>query len=100
MKVHSWDKIKVIAGKDKGKEGKILAVDTKNKRVLVEWVNIVTRHIKKQWATPGQIVKSEKTIDVSNVMIIDSTGKPTRVAYKIEAGKKTRVSVKTWKALK
>ncbi len=100
MKVHSWDKVKVIAGKDKGKEGKILSVDTKNNRVLVEWVNIVTRHVKKQWSTPGQIVKTERSIDASNVMVIDSTGKPSRIAYKFEWEKKVRVSVKSWKTLK
>jgi len=99
MKVHTWDKVKVIAWKDKGKEGKILSVDTKASRVLVEWVNIVTRHIKKQWTNPGQIVKTEKTIDVSNVMIIDATNKPTRIGYKIEAGKKERISKKSGKKI-
>lgn len=99
MKVHTWDKVKVIAWKDKGKEGKILSVDTKASRVLVEGVNIVTRHIKKQWTTPGQIVKTERSIDASNVMLIDSTGKTTRVGYRIEAGKKERISKKTGKKI-
>ena len=99
MKVHTWDKVKVIAWKDKNKEGKVIAVDTKNSRVLIEGVNIVTRHLKKQWSTPGQIVKVEKSIDASNVMVIDSTGKATRVGYKIEWDKKVRVSKKSWKVL-
>lgn len=99
MKVHSWDKVKVIAWKDKGKEGKVLSVDTKSSRVVVEWVNIATRHIKKQWSTPGQIIKLEKSIDASNVMVLDKSWKPTRVGYKIEWDKKTRVSKKSWKAL-
>lgn len=99
MKVHTWDKVKVIAWKDKGKEWKVISVDTSATRVLVEGVNVVTRHIKKQWATPGQIVKSERSIHASNVMVIDSTWKATRVGYKIEWGKKTRISKKSNKAL-
>lgn len=99
MKVHSWDKVKVIAWKDKWKEWKVLSVDTKNNRVLIEWVNIVTRHIKKQGTTPGQIIKTERSIDASNVMVIDATGKPTRVGYKIEAGKKERISKKSGKKI-
>jgi len=99
MKVHTWDKVKVTTWKDKNKEGKVLSVDTKNNRVLVEWVNIVTRHVKKQWANPGQIVKLEKSIDASNVMVIDSTGKATRVGYKIENWKKERVSKKSGKKI-
>lgn len=99
MKVHTWDKVKVIAWKDKGKEWKILSVDTKAKRIIVEGVNIVTRHVKKQWTTPGQIVKSERSIDPSNVMVIDSTWKPTRIGYRIEAGKKERFSKKSGKQI-
>lgn len=99
MKVHTWDKVKVTTWKDKNKEGKVLSVDTKNNRVLVEWVNIVTRHVKKQWTNPGQIVKLEKSIDASNVMVIDSTGKATRIGYKIENWKKERVSKKSGKKI-
>lgn len=99
MKVHTWDKVKITTWKDKWKEGKILSVDTKNKRVLVEGVNIVSRSVKKQGTNPGQIVKIEKTIDVSNVMLIDSTGKPTRIGYKIENGKKERIAKKSGKTI-
>ncbi|MCK9272622.1 50S ribosomal protein L24 [Candidatus Gracilibacteria bacterium] len=98
MKIRSGDKVVVIAGKDKGKEGKILSVDTKNNRVLVENINIVTKHIKKQGTTPGQIVKVEKSLDASNVMILcPTTSKPTRIGFKIEGNKKTRVSKKSGK---
>lgn len=98
MKIRSWDKVRVIAWKDKGKEWKILSVDTKNSRVLVENINIVTKHIKKQGTTPGQIIKVEKSLDVSNVMIVcPTTNKPTRIWFKIEGNKKTRVSKKSGK---
>ena len=99
MKVHSNDKVKVIAWKDKGKTWKVIAVDTKNNRVVVEGVNIATKHVKKQWNNPGQIVKIERSIDASNVMVIDSTWKPTRVGFKVEWDKKVRVSKKSWKAI-
>lgn len=100
MKIRSWDKVVVTAWKDKWKEWKILAVDIKKGRVLVEGVNIVTRHIKKQWTTPGQIVKAEKTIDVSNVSLkCPTTWKQTRIWIKIEGWKKTRVSKKSGKTI-
>lgn len=99
MKVHTWDKVKITTWKDRGKEWKIIKVDTKENRVIVEWVNIVTRHIKKQWSTPWKIVKTEKSIDVSNVMLIDSTGSVTRVGYKLENWTKERVSKKSGKKI-
>lgn len=100
MKVHSWDNVKIIAWKDKNKEGKVLKVDTKNLKVTVENANIVTRHIKKQWSTPGQIVKFEKPLDVSNVMVIDpSTWKPSRIWYRFEWDKKVRYFKKSGKNL-
>lgn len=101
MKVRSWDTVKIIAWKDKGKQWKIAAVDKSNSRVLVEGVNIVTRHIKKQWATPGQIVKAEKSIHVSNVALIDSTtNKTTKIGFKFEWEKKVRFAKKSWKIIK
>lgn len=96
MKIHTDDQVIVIAGKDKGKKSKVVrAIPTDNK-VIVEGVNVVTRHMKKQGATPGQKVSFEKPIDVSNVMLIDpKTGAPTRVGYKLENGKKVRVAKKS-----
>jgi len=100
MKIHSGDLVKVIAGKDKGKEAKVLSVDTKAERVIVEGVNIAKKHVKGQGNVPGQIVEIERAIHVSNVMVIDpSTKKPTRIGFKIEGGKKIRIAKKSRKAL-
>jgi large subunit ribosomal protein L24 len=96
MKIHTDDQIIVIAGKDKGKKSKVVRAIPSDKKVIVEGVNIVTRHMKKQGATPGQKVSFEKPIDVSNVMLLDpKTGAPTRVGYRIENGKKLRVAKKS-----
>ncbi len=96
MKIHTDDQVIVIAGKDKGKKSKVVrAIPTENK-VIVEGVNIITRHIKKQGSTPGQKVSYEKPINVSNVMLLDpKTGAPTRIGYKIENGKKVRITKKS-----
>jgi large subunit ribosomal protein L24 len=96
MKIHSNDEVVVIAGKDKGKKAKVLRAMPKENMIVVEGVNIVTRHMKRQGATPGQKVTYEKPINVSNVMIVDpKTGTPTRIWYKIENGKKLRVAKKS-----
>ena len=80
MKVHSGDTVQIMAGKDKGKKGKILATRPSENLVLIEGVNIVTKHLKKQGTTPGQIIKVEKPIQASNVMLVcPETGKPTRI---------------------
>lgn len=91
MHVKKGDKVKVITGKDKGKEGVILAAYPKQDRVLVEGVNIVKKHVKPNQLNPqGGIVSQEAAIHVSNVMLIDpKSGEPTRVGYKIENGKKS-----------
>jgi large subunit ribosomal protein L24 len=96
MKIHSNDQVIVITGKDKGKKAKVIRAFPSENKVIVEGVNIVTRHMKKQGATPGQKVTFEKPINVSNVMLVDpKTGVPTRVGYKIENGKKVRVAKKS-----
>lgn len=72
----------VITGKDKGTSWKVLKVFLKTNRILIEWVNVVTKHIKKQGTTAGQILKMEKAIDASNAMLLcPITQKPTRVGY-------------------
>lgn len=82
MKIRTWDTVTVISGKDKGKKGKVLKVFPVSGRVIVEGVNVVTRHIKKQGPNAGQIVKMEKAVDVSNVMLVcPLTEKPTRIGY-------------------
>ena len=94
MHVKKGDKVVVISGKDKGKQGTILEAYPKKNRVLVEGVNIVKKHSKPSQANPqGGIISQEAAIHVSNVMPLDpKTGKPTRVGYKIENGKKVRVA--------
>ena len=89
------DKVIVIAGKDNGKEGKILVVDRKKNRVIVEGVNLVSKHQKpNQLHQQGGIIKKENFLDASNVMY-SLNGKPTRIGVKIENGKKVRIAKKT-----
>jgi large subunit ribosomal protein L24 len=97
MHVKKGDKVVVISGKDKGKEGVILAAYPKKERVLVEGVNVVKKHSKPTQANPqGGILNQEAPIHVSNVLPIDpKTGKGTRIGYKIEDGKKVRVAKKS-----
>lgn len=96
MKIHTNDEVIVIAGKDKGKKGKVVKANPASGTVLIEGVNLITRHIKRQGATPGQKVTYEKPIDASNVMLLDpKTGEPTRVGYKLEGGKKVRIAKKS-----
>ena len=94
-KIKRNDQVVVIAGKDKGKQGRVLRVISDKDRVLVEGVNIVTKHKKPnpQLNQQGGILKQEAPIHVSNVMLLDSDGKATRVGYQVSAeGKKTRVA--------
>ena len=101
MFIKKNDKVKVIAGKDKGKEGTVEKVFPSKERVIVKGVNIVKKQQKPTNANPnGGIVEVEAPIHVSNVMLIDpSNNEPTRVGFKIEDGKKVRVSKKTGKTL-
>ena len=91
--VKTGDVVVVITGKDAGKQGKVLSIDTKANRITVEGVNIVSKHQKARKAQEkSQIVKKEGTIDVSNVMIVCPTcGKPTRVKHATVDGKSVRV---------
>ncbi|HIW80294.1 MAG TPA: 50S ribosomal protein L24 [Candidatus Acetatifactor stercoripullorum] len=95
MKIKKGDTVKVIAGKDNNAEGKVLAVDAKKHKVLVEGVNMITKHSKPSQANPnGGIVKKEAPIDISNVMLVVK-GKPTRVGFRMENGKKVRFAKAT-----
>jgi large subunit ribosomal protein L24 len=95
VKIKKGDTVKVIAGKDKDKEGKVLVVDPKKNRVIVEGINMVSRHTKPSAANQqGGIVSKEAPIDLSNVMYVHK-GQATRIGYKIEDGKKVRVAKKT-----
>ena len=101
MRVKKGDTVVVIAGKDKGKKGTVTKVFTKANRVLVEGVNIITKHQKPTAMNPqGGIINKEAPIHISNVMPVDpETGKGTRVRFEVKDGKKVRVSVKSGKEI-
>lgn len=105
MKIRKGDTVKVIAGRDKGKTGRVLEVGRENSRVLVEGVMLVKRHTKANPAKQikGGIAEKEASIHVSNVMIVTSDGKTSRVGYKTEgsgdSAKKVRIARKTGETL-
>ena len=99
FKIKKGDTVKVIAGKDKDKEGKVLSVDQKNNKVLVEGINMITKHSKPSAGNPnGGIIQKEAAIDASNVMLVHE-GKATRVGFKMEGDKKVRFAKTTGKVI-
>ena len=99
MKLKVGDKVRVMSGKDKGKEGKVLAVNAKNSTVLVENVNVVTKHTKPSAANQqGGIVTKEAPLHISNVMLLVD-GKATRVGFQMNGDKKVRVAKATGKVI-
>lgn len=97
MKIHKGDMVLVISGPDKGAKGKVIQAFPKNEKVLVEGVNRIKKHVAnsapERGAESGGIVTQEAPIHVSNVMVLDSDGNPTRVGYRFdENGKKVRIS--------
>ena len=99
LKIKKGDTVKVIAGKDKDKEGKVIAVNKKNNTLLVEGINMVTKHAKPSMANQqGGILHQEAPIDLSNVMLLHN-GKATRVGFKMDGDKKVRVAKKTGKVI-
>ena len=99
FKIRKGDTVKVIAGKDKDKEGKVLTVDQKNNKVVVEGVNMITKHSKPSAVNPnGGIIQKEAAIDASNVMLVHE-GKATRVGFKMEGDKKVRFAKATGKVI-
>ena len=95
FKIKKGDTVKVIAGKDKDKEGKVISVNPKKGAVLVEGVNMVTKHTKPSMANQqGGIVEKEAWLDASNVMVMHE-GKATRVGFKMEGDKKVRFAKTT-----
>ena len=95
MKIKKGDTVKVIAGKDVGAEGKVLVVDHKKKKLLVEGVNMIKKHTKPSVANQnGGIIEKEAFIDASNVMYVHK-GKPTRIGFKFVDGKKVRYAKTT-----
>ena len=98
MQVHKGDTVLVISGKDKGAKGKVLVAYPDRNKILVEGVNRIKKHTaisrNERGAQSGGIVTQEAAIHVSNVMVVDSDGKPTRIGYRRdeETGKKVRIA--------
>lgn len=100
LKIHRDDTVKVIAGKNKGRIGKVVAVMPQEQRVIVEGVNLVKRHVKPQQDRPGTIIEKEASIAISNVALWDSLrGVTVKVGFRTEDGAKIRVDRKTGAAV-
>ena len=101
-RIKKGDTVYVNAGNDKGKTGKVLSVDPAKQRVIVEGVNMVSKHTKPNAKQPqGGIIKQEAPVHVSNLNLIDpKSGKPTRVGFKVEDGKKVRIAKKSGEEIK
>jgi len=98
-RIKKGDLVRVIAGKDKDKEGKVTSVDVKNGKVLVEGINIVKKHSKPSAKNQnGGIINMEAPIDISNVMYVHK-GKVTKIGYQVTDGKKVRVAKSTGEAI-
>jgi large subunit ribosomal protein L24 len=102
LKIRSGDQVRVTAGKDRGKSGRVLRVEPKRERVFVEGLNIVKRHVRPQQvagarseAAVGGVIEREGPIHISNVMLLDAKGKPTRVGIEREGGNRFRIARNT-----
>lgn len=99
MKIKKGDNVIVLSGKDKGKAGRVERVLSKTEQVLVEGLNIIVKHQKNRRSrSQGQVIKKPAPIHVSNVAVAEGK-KPARVGYKLEDGKKVRISRKTGKTI-
>tara|TARA_B100000809_G_scaffold213624_1_gene218058 strand:- start:26242 stop:26550 length:309 start_codon:yes stop_codon:yes gene_type:complete len=99
LKLKTGDSVRVIAGDQKGKEGKITQVFIEKNRAIVEGVNMVSKHTKPSAQSPqGGIVKKEASLNISNLMLLED-GNTTKVGYRLEDGKKVRFSKKSDKAI-
>jgi large subunit ribosomal protein L24 len=95
-KIKKGDRVVVLTGKDKGRQGEVLRVFPKESRVLVQGLNIVQRHTRPtQFDPQGGIKNKEAPLHVSNVAVVDSNGKPTRVGFRVDGDKKVRVAKTT-----
>jgi large subunit ribosomal protein L24 len=99
MKIRSGDHVRVMAGKDRGKSGRVLRVEPARQRVFVEGLNMVKRHVRPKQvagaqseAAVGGVIEREGPIHVSNVMLLDAKGQPTRVGIEREEGRRFRVA--------
>ena len=99
-KIKKGDRVVVLTGKDKGRQGSVLRVFPKEQRVVVEGLNMVQRHTRPSQLDPqGGIKNKEAPIHVSNVAVVDSQGKPTRVGFRVEGDKKVRFAKTTGEAI-
>ena len=95
IKIKKGDLVRVIAGKDKDKEGKVTSIDAKNNKAIVEGINMVTKHSKPSAQNQnGGIIHQEAPIDISNIMYVHK-GKTTKIGYKMDGDKKVRVAKST-----
>ena len=95
-KIKKGDRVILLAGKDKGRTGNVTKVTPKDSRVVVQGLNMVQRHTRPSQGDPqGGIKHKEASVHVSNVAIVDSAGKPTRVGFEVRDGKKVRVAKTT-----
>ena len=95
-KIKTGDTVVLLAGRDKGKQGKVLKVSPKDERLVVEGLNMVQRHTKASQSDPqGGIKRKEASLHVSNVAIVDANGKPTRVGFRMDGDKKVRFAKTT-----
>ena len=105
LKIRSGDQVRVISGKDRGKSGRVLRADPRHGRVYVEGLNMVKRHVRPQHsrgasgqdtaAQLGGVIEREGPIHISNVMLLDPQGQPTRVRIERGGGSRSRVAVRS-----
>ena len=98
-KLKKGDKVVVLAGKDKGKEGEIVSVDPKAGKAVVDGINIAIRHTKQSQTAQGGRQPKAMPVDLSNLALLDSNGKATRVGFRTEDGKKVRFAKTTGEAV-
>ena len=98
-KLRKGDKVVVLTGKDKGKEGEITAVMPKDNKAVVEGVNVAIRHTKQSQASQGGRLAKAMPIDLSNLALLDKNGKATRVGFRFEGDKKVRFAKTTGEAI-
>ena len=94
-KLRKGDTVVVLAGKDKGKKGEITAVSPKDNKAVVEGVNVAIRHTRQSAQSQGGRLPKAMPIDLSNLALLDKAGKPTRVGFRVEDGKKVRFAKTT-----